>query len=102
MGAFSMIEYTPPSADDLQRLKAELGFSGAQMAELASVASGAQWRKYTNGNHPRQMNLHMLFFIAARLELSQEALDAVCERMQLLGARFSNNKNVTVIDTDEL
>jgi len=85
-----MIEYTSPSADDLQRLKAQLGFSGAQMADLASVASGAQWRKYTNGNNPRQMNLHMLFFIAARLELSQEALNDITERMRALGAQIKD------------
>jgi len=97
-----MIEYTPPSADDLQRLKTQLGFSGAQMAELASVASGAQWRKYTNGNAPRNINLHMLFFIAARLELSQEALNAVCKRMQLLGAQLNNDKAISSVAADEL
>jgi len=83
-----MIEYRPPAAADLQQLKEQLGFSAQQMAELASVASGAQWRKYTNGTVPRQMNLHMLFFIAARLELPAETLAAVVQRMRNLGAQI--------------
>jgi len=91
-----MIEYRAPSADDLHKLKAELGFSGAQMAEFVSIASGAQWRKYTNGNSPRKMNLHMLFFIAAKLELSQEMLDAIAERMRLIGAQIDNQGFISV------
>jgi len=97
-----MIEYIAPSASDLQKLKKELGFSGAQMAELASVASGAQWRKYTNGDAPRKINLHMLFFIAARLELSDEALNAVVKRMRLLGATINTIEALSVISADTL
>lgn len=81
-----MIQYTPPAPEDLQRLKAQLGYSGAQMAELASVAGGQQWRKYTGGAQPRDVNLHMLFFIASRLALTPEQLRAVAERMHEIGA----------------
>jgi len=49
---------------------------------MAKLASAAQWRKYTTGEAPRKINLHRLFFIAARFELSESALSAVVERMQ--------------------
>jgi predicted transcriptional regulator len=45
-------EYTPPTPEDLERLKSKLGYTGNQMAELAGVASNSQWRKYTGGSEP--------------------------------------------------
>ena len=81
-----MIQYTAPSPDDLNALKAEIGFSGEQMAELASVAGGQQWRKYTGGAEPRALNMHILFFMAARLALSPEELERVAEKMRAVGA----------------
>ena len=81
-----MIQYTAPSPDDLNALKAEIGFSGEQMAELASVAGGQQWRKYTGGAEPRALNMHILFFMAARLVLSPEELERVAEKMRAVGA----------------
>lgn len=81
-----MIPYEAPSTTDLQNLKDQLGFSGNDMAELASVAGGQQWRKYTGGAEPRDINLHMMFFIAARLALAPEQLRAVVEKMKEIGA----------------
>jgi predicted transcriptional regulator len=81
-----MIRYTPPTPADLQRLKSELGYTGEKMAELVSVSGGQQWRKYTGGAQPREVNLHMLFFIAARLTLDAEQLRAVAARMVEAGA----------------
>ena len=81
-----MISYSAPTPDDLQRLKEQLGFSGEQMAELASVAGGSQWRKYTGGAEPRDVNIHMLFLIAARLTLSPDQLRQVGEKMEEIGA----------------
>jgi hypothetical protein len=81
-----MIDYTPPTTADLQRLKDALGYTGEQMAELASVSGGQQWRKYTGGAEPRAINMHMLFFISARLALSPEALALVGYKMREIGA----------------
>ena len=82
-----MIKYTPPDTQDLAALKAELGYSGEQMAELASVAGGQQWRKYTGGADPRAVSMHILFFMAARLALSEAELAKVRDKMQAIGAQ---------------
>ncbi|WP_238759136.1 helix-turn-helix domain-containing protein [Klebsiella oxytoca] len=79
-------DYTPPSPDDLNRLKDELGYTGNQMADLAGVASNSQWRKYTGGESPRAMSPHILFYIAAQLALTPEELDRVISKMQQIGA----------------
>lgn len=42
---------------NLQRLKTELGYRGDEMAELASVVGGQQWRKYTGGAESRDVGL---------------------------------------------
>lgn len=81
-----MIPYTAPTTTDLQRLKDELGFTGEQMADLASVAGGQVWRKYTGGAQARDVNLHFLFFIAARLTLTPAQLRSIGERMREIGA----------------
>lgn len=87
-----MIPYTPPTTEDLARLKAELGYTGEQMAELASVAEGAQWRKYTGGAAPRSVSLHMLFFIAARLALGPDELRRVADKMVEIGGQLDPEK----------
>lgn len=87
-----MIAYTPPTTEDLARLKAELGYTGEQMAKLASVAEGAQWRKYTGGAAPRSVSLHMLFFIAARLALGPDELRRVADKMVDIGGQLDPEK----------
>ncbi|HHT8992746.1 TPA: XRE family transcriptional regulator [Burkholderia cenocepacia] len=82
------MEYTPPKAEDLQRLKVELGRTGEQMAELFGVAGGQQWRKYTGGAEPRELSPHILFFGAARLVLSDDQLALVLEKMRAIGAQI--------------
>ncbi|MFD2755657.1 hypothetical protein [Comamonas terrae] len=81
-----MIKYVPPTPEDLNRLKAQLGYSGEQMAELASVSGGQQWRKYTGGATPRDLGMHILFFMAARLVLPPEQLQAIADKMAEIGA----------------
>ncbi|MEB5837039.1 helix-turn-helix domain-containing protein [Pantoea dispersa] len=81
-------EYSPPSTDDLIRLKDELGYTGNQMADLAGVASNSQWRKYTGGESPRDMSPHILFFMAAQLALSEDDLNKVLKKMQDIGAEI--------------
>lgn len=79
-------EYTPPTTEDLERLKSELGYTGNQMAYIAGVASNSQWRKYTGGAEPRAMSPHILFFMAAQLALSDDELDRVIKKMADIGA----------------
>ncbi len=54
-------DYTPPTPDDLNKLKESLDYTGNQMADLAGVASNSQWRKYTGGKNSRAMSPHILF-----------------------------------------
>lgn len=82
------MEYTPPKAQDLQRLKDELGRTGEQMAELFGVAGGQQWRKYTGGAAPRELSPHILFFGAARLALTDSEFERVLGKMRQIGAEI--------------
>ncbi|WP_321808077.1 XRE family transcriptional regulator [Burkholderia sp. BCC1993] len=89
-----MTNYTPPSADDLKRLKDQLGMSSTEMAELFGVSSGAQWRKYmaADSANRRDMGMHMLFFATARLELDPATLERVLDRMRSAGATIELDK----------
>lgn len=80
------MHYEAPTPEDLRAMKEALGLSGTQMAELFGLAGNNQWRKYTGGQAPREMGLHMLFFACARLALPPEQLAAVCDRMRSVGA----------------
>ena len=80
------MHFTPPTPEDLERLKQELGYSSTQMAELFGVSNGRQWRKYTSNTDRRDMGLHMLFFAMARLELDAETIERVLDRMRHAGA----------------
>ncbi|CDG98595.1 conserved hypothetical protein [Xenorhabdus bovienii str. puntauvense] len=83
--------YVPPSTDDLADLKGKLRFTGQQMAELAGVSGSNQWRKYTGGEKPRELNQHILFFIAAQLTLDQKELLSILDKMRKLGSEFEEN-----------
>ncbi|ECK3065273.1 helix-turn-helix transcriptional regulator, partial [Salmonella enterica] len=79
-------DYTPPTPEDLNQLKETLGYTGAQMADLAGVASNSQWRKYTGGESPRAMSPHILFFMAAQLTLSEDDINKIIDKMIEIGA----------------
>lgn len=80
------MKYTPPTPQDLQRLKDELGLSSVQMAELFGLSSGRHWRSYTGGTDIRSVSAPTLFFAAARLELDEATIARVLERMRQAGA----------------
>ncbi|HGA5462689.1 TPA: helix-turn-helix domain-containing protein, partial [Salmonella enterica subsp. diarizonae serovar 50:k:z35] len=81
-------DYTPPTPEDLNQLKDKLGYTGAQMADLAGVASNSQWRKYTGGESPRAMSPHILFFMAAQLTLSEDDINKITDKMIEIGAEL--------------
>jgi hypothetical protein len=79
------ITYRPPGTEDLAALKAELGKSNPEMAELFGMTP-ENWRKYTGGKNPRPVSPHMLFFAMARLVLPPEDIERVLARMRKVGA----------------
>lgn len=54
--------YASPTPEDLTLLKSSLGLTGTQMAKFAGLAGSNHWRKYTGGELPRVMGMHMMFF----------------------------------------
>lgn len=80
--------YVPPTPADLQALKAELGYTGKQMAALACVGE-QHWRKYTGGADPKEMPYPNLFHVAAMLELDPEQVQRIHARMRAIGAQVS-------------
>jgi hypothetical protein len=82
------MHYAPPTPEDLDRLKTELGKSSGEMAELFGLANGRQWRRYlsTDQNNKRDMSMAMLFFAMARIELSAEVIERILARMRQAGA----------------
>ncbi|MFW7343547.1 XRE family transcriptional regulator [Pollutimonas sp. H1-120] len=79
------MNYTPPTPDDLQQLKNDLGRTGKQMAELACVGE-QHWRKYTGGADPKAMPYPNLFHLAAQLTLTPAELERIYARMREIGA----------------
>lgn len=84
----TILNYEPPSTEDLARLKDELGHTGNRMADLFALGGSHQWRKYTGGQAPRAMSAQMLFYGCAQLELTPVQLERIMDRMRAVGARF--------------
>lgn len=80
------IKYTPPTTQDLAALRERLGLKQREMAELFWLGGDHQWRKYTGGHTPRELNPHMAFVAAARLTLSPEEFARVVDKMAEFGA----------------
>ncbi|HDR9274886.1 TPA: XRE family transcriptional regulator [Burkholderia vietnamiensis] len=83
-----MTQYSPPSPEDLERIKEQLGKSSGDMADLFGLANGRQWRRYLSidPNNRREMGMHMLFFAMARLELDAATIERILNRMRAAGA----------------
>lgn len=78
--------YAPPTPADLAHLKSDLGLTSNQMAELAGLSQGSHWRKYTGRTDQRTMQMHMHFYLAAMLTLSEEEIDRIAATMREQGA----------------
>lgn len=78
--------YLPPSVQQLKQLKEELGFTGAQMAQLLGLSSSRRWRDLVNENDPQGITPASLFIGAARLTLSDKDFQQVLEKMRQIGA----------------
>lgn len=85
------MQYKAPTADDIERLKKELGKDGAQMAELFGVKGNRAFRRYTSRStideNKREVGMHMLFFAMARLVLPPEDIERILARMRKVGAQ---------------
>ena len=79
--------YEPPSARDLARLKVKLSVTSQQMADLAGLAQGARWRKYTGGDAPRELSMQMHFYMAALLTLGDDEVGRITDLMRSQGAQ---------------
>ena len=84
-----MTQYTPPTTADLAKLKDQLGYTGEQMAALAGVAGGQQWRKYTAAQNPHAGPAYVVF-MAARLALSPQELAKVTAKMREMGCEVED------------
>lgn len=84
------MHYEPPSAEQVEALKKELGMDGNQIADLFGVSDRRAFRRYTsksdNPKNTREISAYMLFFAMARLELDRETLDRILARMRKAGA----------------
>ena len=82
------MRYEPPSAEQVEKLKKELGMDGNQIADLFGVSDRRAFRRYTakDAKNKRQISAYMLFFAMSRLELSDEAIERILARMRKVGA----------------
>ncbi len=80
--------YLPPDAASLQRLQDRLGYSDAQMTELAGLDDATPWSSYVGGPQPRTLGRQRLIAMAARLALDDAAWQRVLAAMRDAGARF--------------
>lgn len=63
------MHYQPLPREGLQRLKEELQYTNAQMAEMFGIATGRQFHKYLSEEDKREMGFHVLIYGMVRLAL---------------------------------
>lgn len=82
-------QYQPPPPADLLDLKKDLEATSQEMANLTGLKQGSQWRKYTGSGDTRPMNMHMHFYMASLLTLSEADIERVTATMREHGADVS-------------
>jgi hypothetical protein len=89
---FLDMHYKPPRPEDIERLKSELGLTGAQMADLFGVAGDRAFRRYTSKSgstkNKRDLGAYMLFFAMARLVLKPKDIESILAKMREAGAEI--------------
>lgn len=80
-------QYRPPAPADLLDLKNDLQATSAEMARLAGLTQGSQWRKYTGSAEPRALGMHMHFYLVAILTLDDADIERITTTMQQHGAQ---------------
>lgn len=87
------MHYKAPTAEDIARLKKDLNLEGPGMAALFGVSDRRAFRRYTSTSpiekNRRDVDVHMLFFAMARLELSDELINRILDRMRRAGAEVT-------------
>lgn len=84
----TMQNYAPPDVQSLQRLQHRLGYSDAQMEELAGLDAASPWSSYVGGPEPRSLGRQRLFYMMARLALDERDWQRVLAAMREVGAQF--------------
>src|SRR3546814_28774 len=83
--------YVPPSPQALRGLQDALGYSNAQMAQLAGLDDEAAWQTFTATPAVHRLGRQRVFYMAARLALEPAQWRAVLARMRTIGARFDDH-----------
>jgi len=83
--------YVPPSAQALRGLQDALGYSNAQMAQLAGLDDATSWAAFTAHPSEHRLGPQRAFYLAARLALNEAQWRAVLARMRTIGARFDDH-----------
>lgn len=83
--------FQPPTVQQLKQLKEDLGYTGAQMAQLLGLSSSRRWRDLVNESNPQGITPSSLFLGAARLTLGDKQIEQVLEKMRQIGAEIDLN-----------
>jgi len=83
--------YVPPSPQALRGLQDALGYSNAQMAQLAGLDDASAWTAFTAPASGHHLGPQRAFYLAARLALDMPQWRAVLARMRTIGARFDDH-----------
>lgn len=71
------MHYESIPQEGLKRLKEDLAFNNAQMAEVFGIATGRQFHKYLSDDYQREMGFHVLMYGMARIELMHGPIKSI-------------------------
>jgi hypothetical protein len=93
--------FQPPTVQQLKQLKEDLGYTGAQMAQLLGLSSSRRWRDLVNESNPQGITPSSLFLGAARLTLADKQIEQVLEKMRQIGATIDLNADSPAHDGEQ-